>query len=43
MAKCSFLKSIQVVCTVNTEIQGNNYDVKKRDTFSSKGSLLSAD
>jgi len=43
MAKRSFFKPIHVVCTVTTEIQGNNYNVKKRDTFSSTGSLLSGD
>jgi len=36
-----FCKSIQVACTVTTEIQGNNYNVKKRDSFSTKGLLVS--
>jgi len=44
MAKRSFFyNSVQVVCTVTTEIQGNNFNVKKRDTVSSTGSLVSGD
>ena len=32
-----------MVCTVTTEIQGNNYNVKERDAFSSKGPSVSED